>query len=951
MQIRQEQIVFGAVLLLLGLLLALREGEPAARRGGRSGAAPELERFPSPDPRALSVHGVETQLERTLFSPPRDTRPLDPLPFEPPPLPPFLALAPPPVPGPAPHVFARLLQRVPTPLAASGTDPEELLASLDEFGAEGEGEGDAGFDDLSDALAELGYSGDALEPAEPERGLDSALLDAEERRLREQTYLTLYDWVRTGSGLSFGRIENPDPYTLHRRERAGEPIQFREYLAEEGRPRFGGAPAIPLERERVTAFGLADTVSNRLLLAYHDLPPLSSPANVETTLALAEECLAEQLEFDRGLELAETLFARLAAAQPDDPRPGVGLARVHEAAFDFERAFAQYDALTARFPLRVEVLVGLARLEQRFRLFEAAEERLRRAVAVDRGSWLGHFALGEFLLGRGRSAEARSALGEAYARLPQDPARSRERLAVRLGYGAALLAVGEVREAGQVYRDALRADENSEGALAGLVSCALLGDAASDQALPPWIREGGDPAAEGFAALGFEAVLATGLYHWHAGRPLPAVRALRDAADADPLRAAAAHRALSWIAEAAGDPDAALERIDLALEIDPTDLWSHYQRGRLLLARDELDEASAAFRRALLGEADLEDALAGLGVCAWREGRAADAELYFERALLLSEERLAAVEAGAQTAGAGAAARIDLHALRGMNLIEQGEFLRADAAFDRALQGPIPDPVALAGRAWTRYRLGQVEEALIQLRAIDDALRTRPEDDPLRLWARGQIVRVTEHVAKDVWSDAFEYSTVGNGWERHEAAGPEASLRGGELVLSGTFRTSGEARFDRVYAAAEFLSLQARVWISADSNARAGLFVAREQGSGDRARTLAYAAVARSRDGLAQVRAIQPGREDQDWRDLPEAAFPFPAETWVRLGIERVGEGAETTIVITIDGIPVLEGVALSNLARGNNPLTVGLFAEGDTGRRVEIRLDDVEIVRTHGPR
>jgi hypothetical protein len=47
-----------------------------------------------------------------------------------------------------------------------------------------------------------------------------------------------------------------------------------------------------------------------------------------------------------------------------------------------------------------------------------------------------------------------------------------------------------------------------------------------------------------------------------------------------------------------------------------------------------------------------------------------------------------------------------------------------------------------------------------------------------------------------------------------------------------------------------------------------------------------------------------------------------------------------------LDGVPVLSGRALSSLGRGNAPLKVGVFAEGDSGRQVELTLDDVEITR-----
>jgi tetratricopeptide (TPR) repeat protein len=941
MQIRQEQIVFALTLLAVGALFSSGGGDERPSRRAR-GDAPELDRYGAPDTdRLTSLSGVEAG-RRALLSPPRDTRPLDPLAFRQPPMPAIPALSPPPAPGPAPAYFARLLQVLPEVDLRPGLfeqarggvldETAELVDELEALGYAQLGENSS----VLDQLSSLGYggSGSVFE-------VENEFLDAEERRQREAAYYRLYDWVRVGeAGLKFGRIENEDPYSLREPGRALEVVLFRQYDPETGEPSFGGAPPIPYERERVVDFGLAQTVGNELRQTNHDLAGEVGPAMVGPMLEFGERCLEARLEFPEGLALAEQVHRRLDAAFPADPRAAVGLARTLEARFDFEAAFELYESLLERFPVSAEVHAGLAGLEQQFRLFDAAEAHLRRAVAVDRSSPIGHAALGRFLLERGRLVEARDALTDALNRAPGGADGARMRLAVRLDLGAARLALGEIVAAGRVFRDAASAERSSQPALAGLVACALLGDGASESALPDWLRAGDPPPADDFEAAGYELLLASGLWSAADGDHERAVRSLYAAAAADPLRCAPALRALAWIAERTGDGEIALEEIENALAADPTDVWAHYQHGRLLLARDELEDAGAAFRRALQFEADFEDALVGLGLVAWREGSHADAELYFERAAGLAAARIAE--------GVGLA-RPDLHALRGLNLIELGEYLGARAAFETALEVDARYPLASAGLAWTTYRLGDTAEALIQLRSIDDMLRERPESDPMRVWAREEIERLSLHESMDVWLDEFEYSKLGNGWSRREAAGPQAALESGELVLSGNFKTIGEVRFERLYEASKFVSIQARVKVSGDSNARAGLFVSRETGRGDRTRIQAYAAIARSRDGAAQVRTIVPGKEGGDWIDLPPADFPFPADEWMTLAVERRGEGSDTTVAIYLEGIPVLEGLPMTNLARGNDALQVGLFAEGDTGRRVEVRMDDVEVVRMRG--
>lgn len=983
MQVRQEQAVFAIVLVVLGAMYVTGSGEQSRRGSSRVGDAPELDRFAAPNASAvMDVDSVDT-LGRALFSPPRDTRPLDPLAFNAPPLPERLAVAPPPLPGPAPRAFARTLQTYPGGaeqlglfdlVEAGGSAQSEVLTEvLDEFtrafesefaqGQPGGADGGASSETLAGVLEELSSSGldvTALEGLDGPLGggaggasgfaVENEFLDAEERRQREQAYYRLYDFVRLNeAGVEFGRLQNSDPYSLRDTDRASETIVFQIYDPDSGKPKFGNSPPFEYERERVLDFGLADTLENQIRQRYHDARGPLTPSTVEGVRALAGDCVDARLEVPGALALAEELYQRVDEAYPEDPRGALGLARTFESGFAFEAAFAKYDELIERFPVNGDVLAGLGRLEARFRMFDTAEARLRRAIAVDRSSYLGHAELGRLLLQLDRPAEARVAFADAFTRLPAGADMGDARHAVRLDHGAALLALGEVEDATRLFSDAWSAQSDDPRALAGLAACAYLGNADARAELPDWLSEGGTPPADEFESVGFDLLLAGGLLAAQDGELASATRSLRQAITADPLRAHAAHRALSWIAEVAGDEETAIDSIESALESDPSDPWSHFQRGRLMLARDDLSEASASFRRALEAESNFEDAVMGLGVTAWASGDSEAAELYFERAVLLIEERLAAVAAGADSDAAGAEPRADVHALRGINLLDLGEFLRARAAFAQALEIDPRYAPAMAGQAWAIYRMGDVEEALIQLRGIDDALRDRPQDDGMRVWARAEIERVADHAAKDVWTDRFEYSTLGNDWERREAAGPQASLQDGELVLAGNFKTVGEARYERLYEASKFVSIEARIRISGDSNARAGLFVARESGRGSRARVQAYAAIARSRDGIAQYRTVVPGNEESEWVDLPELDFPFPADEWVDLAIERRGDGSETTVTIFLDGIPVVEELPMSTLARGNNALQIGVFAEGDTGRKVEVRMDDVEVVRIKG--
>ena len=143
MKLRQEQIVFVAVLLLLGLLSwRLLSRAEIKRPNVRSTEELELARYPAPDVGlALPTDGAHKSLARDLLSPPSDTRPLPPLDIVEPPRKPLAALLPPPEPGPAPAAYGALLRRE----LAVAIDTE---AAAELFGDASAGEVDYDFEDF-----------------------------------------------------------------------------------------------------------------------------------------------------------------------------------------------------------------------------------------------------------------------------------------------------------------------------------------------------------------------------------------------------------------------------------------------------------------------------------------------------------------------------------------------------------------------------------------------------------------------------------------------------------------------------------------------------------------------------------------------------------------------------------------------------------------------------------
>lgn len=905
MSIRQEQIVFLLAVLLVAGLYMRGDDAPTVMHGGSK--SKQMVEYEAPLP---LTGAASAERSAALFSPPRDNRPLPPLDFEEPPLPEPLGLAPPPASGLSTSAFGRLLRTE----VRRGTE----YGLFDTFDIESGGDGadGSGFADV-----EIGD------------GIDPDALESQERRELEALYRRLYDIVDLEDlGVLYGRITNDEPYGLRDSDRLDEAIVFVEVAPATGEDRYPGQPSVRFERVRVRDFQLAQTVENELRQAFHDLPPEASPATWRDMVELAERCIENKYAFDGVLDLARELFERVAAFRTEEPEPLLGLVRVHEAAFNYEAAFEEAERAVEKFGFRPEPLVALARLEREFLLIERAEARLREAVGVERGTWVASAALGELLVERGRFTEAAEHLERAFGRLPADVGARRDRDRVRGSLAVALLGAGRVDDAARMFAAMLRSDVGDERAMAGLLAARGFGATVeSSVELPAW-AEDASLVSLGPSEMEFDLLVNRGLAAIEAGDFENALRDLRSARRTDPLREIAALRGLSWLAERAGLIGRALDLVDEALESKPGDVWSLVHRGRLLLSTEDFEGARASLRAALEQDAELGDALTLLGLLEYRREHFDEAELYFERALELAEER------GDE--------RPDLWALRAVNHVSAGAVLAARDAARTALEMVPDDAVALSVRAWCEYLAGRAEEAIILLRQMDDTLRSEPEEDPRRVWVARQIERITEHRSKQVWIDDFEYSTVGlNNWFTDEVAGPTAQLEGGVLHLSGTFTSTGEARYYRIYPAARFVAFEADVWISAETNARAGIFVARENPRGrEGSRTLGRVNVARNRDGVAQVLANQSSRSEEGWIDLPESIVPFTANTWHRLRIETAGEGSEANITVYFDGLPVIDGERFNGFGRANNELKLGLFVEGDTGRLADVRMDNVEV-------
>jgi tetratricopeptide (TPR) repeat protein len=915
--LRKEQVVLIGAVAVLGLLVWRAQGKSGQKSPPvKKASAPELAHQNVPDP-SLVLPAKRTIVPpgRDIFSEPKDTRPLPPLDLVQPPIVPLAALRPPPVPGPGVSLYGKFLR-----VRWQPVDAPDLFAEAAE---------------LSDAPVDVPPAATGSSPGgAPSKPPAGVAATPEQMAAQLSSRKKLYDWYRMGD-YHFGQIRNNERYTLAKRP--NEDLLFVEFNPDTGQPKFPGQPPAAIPRKNVNDFDFAKTVPNEIEIRRAKFQnPLTVP-EYDEALAFAEWCLERRLETPRALAVAEEMFARAAALMTQDPGPHLGLARVAEAKFEFEKAFNEYKGLIeGNLKGNPLPLVSLAQLEARFRMHDTAEARLFDAERLGRSNWKVQEALGRFLLSRGRAQEAVAHLRTASQYEPQEPEAKRARSRLRTALGAALLATGDAAEGKSWIEKALQADPTDQEAQAALVSAHLVASHAGGTngtavAVAP----------EGDESQGFDLLLANGLALLSERTPASLTKAKDSfvaAAAADPMRAYLPWRSLSFLAETTNHPEEAWRFADLAHENDPTDPWTLYQRGRLAATRDDLDGARDSFRAALDRDISFVDALAWLGVLSHRQGDYASAERYFERALALDPSL------------------VDVQALRGVNFLEMGAIKDAEDTFKKVLAIDQDQPTARNGLAWCYYWRGDATEAMQRFRELDDNRRSFPETDPHRVYANAQIARITDHLEKSAWSDHFEgRSMLGNHWQIQENNGPTIALHDGMVTIEGTFKTQGRARIWQGISAADFVSIEARITIHGDgdnkTNSRVGLFVARETQRQNESRIDSEVTVSKHFDPLkttVQTRIMKQGEEEKEYTDVKGFEWKLGVPVLVR--IERLGKEKETpTVRILFDGVPVLDGASIPTLGRTTNELRVGVFAEGQIGRTVRVDVDDVEIVRRGG--
>jgi tetratricopeptide (TPR) repeat protein len=182
---------------------------------------------------------------------------------------------------------------------------------------------------------------------------------------------------------------------------------------------------------------------------------------------------------------------------------------------------------------------------------------------------------------------------------------------------------------------------------------------------------------------------------------------------------------LAFVSELRGAPaDLVAERYEQASRLEPRLPTTYYRLGEALTRAGRLDEASAAYRKAIGIDADLAAAHRGLGQVALAQGDAQAAVASLGQAVALGADRNAA------TLASLAQAQMRL-----------GDIAVAEATAERAAGAsaelPVPDPVRLriqqmnvssaqsAIRAARMIQAGRYEDALEQMRVVE---QSRPDE-------------------------------------------------------------------------------------------------------------------------------------------------------------------------------------------------------------------------------
>ncbi|MEC8495813.1 MAG: hypothetical protein VXZ39_12860, partial [Planctomycetota bacterium] len=186
-----------------------------------------------------------------------------------------------------------------------------------------------------------------------------------------------------------------------------------------------------------------------------------------------------------------------------------------------------------------------------------------------------------------------------------------------------------------------------------------------------------------------------------------------------------------------------------------------------------------------------------------------------------------------------------------------------------------------------------------------------------------------------------------NGWTVQMGVGPEVVLRDGAIHIAGQHDRGGRSRAYRALPPDRFIAFSCLVTVGPEAKGtRSGVFIASERPSSNGVDDIRSEVVlSRNRDGQLEVRVQRNATDD-------EAAFArVPGPEWpigepIRVSIEKTGEDLESRYTLYVDGEPVADGLEVSGMSASRQNVRFGAFVEGEPGRRADLTVDDVRVVR-----
>jgi len=893
----REPLVFVGALAAVGVLSWLEVSDrytPARPPSARVVEVAPVQRPPDVRLGALPEAPPRAR-EESIFAPPRELLPLDPLQLAQPPLPRLPVRRPAVVPALQGGLSA--VYRV---------SPEALgrLVLSDEDTAAGGG------DEAPQAEPESAKPGNGASPkpaSKPGTKAESAPPDDTQLEAR-------LDWiVRTGRPRVWGRILNDDPLGLP--QRPGEDLRLQQISPATGGPL--GAPFL-VPRAEVEDWGLARTLENDYRARSRAIG--SGPSGAVSRRALALEMLQRAASEPAALGFAlEEAQAALASA-PGDPAVVRLAAAVRRAAHDLTGELDVYVAAEKAGVLEPALLAGHARLAQGLGLRERAWELVEQADLAGRPTAEAPVARALLLLDEGRYAEAQAALRQAEALPFAGPREELQKRELLLLEGETHVALGELdaaeRDAGRVLLDdpadvrALR--------LAGAVHDAR------DQ-----LEAAAASLASALALAPEDGLVLTdaGLVAWRQGDGDGARRLLRRAIDADPVRAVAPTLALGFVFEDAARQEEARDTYARALVLEPGHAEALYRLGRRQRQDGDPGAAIATLRQALALSGPetlllLELSRAALDLERWDE-----AQRYAREA-----ERLEPENPEVQWA-------------LGLAALYAGDVLGCVAPLEMsAAAGARGAHVALAV---ARYRQGRAQEALDHFDEVAKAYAGR-EQDSQALYAADAAAAIRDNLSKRQWLDRFGRTTLQRGWTEHVWDGsPRVFLDAGAVRITGRMERPREGERPGISRAVDgkgFFGCAAEIEPGAPGETRTGLSLTYSQVKGAQGK-LPKARLSIWIDVDGQVKlSVLDNFDTQVLADVPAGVSVAPGGRAL-LGVERLDD-VTGRFAFSVDGRRVGSEVECKSLRNFRNPFELMLFADAAPGRQTDATLRLVRVIQ-----